>query len=331
MTGARQRWAWGLALGAAALLLLTGCAHLRDIRPQDRPALYLPQAGPETALGRLAPAFLVHNPGDDFNRIGAPRAVQDGAGGHYVYVDSDQPAAYAFSREFQTTRGRYTNLFYRVHFPRTPASLVPFILAAGDNPGLLAVITLDQAERPVLVATVGTCGCYLSLSATNRTPAEALPQGWSEEPREIYGERLPARLDFGRAARSRLVVEVRPGEHRVMGLTVADAAGPVSARAVRVTPLKLEPRDRLTRLPLPQGGTTSFFYEDGPLAGHVKGAWKPWETFLLGPASLDAAVGMDKAYGDPRNPFYTSLKPWARRESDMNDFPGFLAYWGWRL
>lgn len=67
------------------------------------------------------------------------------------------------------------------------------------------------------------------------------------------------------------------------------------------------------------------------MQGHVKGAWKPWETLVLGLVSLDLLVGMDKAYGDPWNLFYTSLKPWARQDSDTNDFPRFLKYWGWRL
>jgi hypothetical protein len=50
--------------------------------------------------------------------------------------------------------------------------------------------------------------------------------------------------------------------------------------------------------------------------------------------SLDLFVGSDKIYADPAvsgNPFYTSLKPWRRDDSDMWDFPRFLAYWGWGL
>jgi len=43
---------------------------------------------------------------------------------------------------------------------------------------------------------------------------------------------------------------------------------------------------------------------------------------------------MDKEYGDTHesgNPFHTSLKPWNRHNSDMNDFSGYLRFNGWRL
>lgn len=46
---------------------------------------------------------------------------------------------------------------------------------------------------------------------------------------------------------------------------------------------------------------------------------------------MDGLVSMGKRYPNAVNPFYTSLKPWARTASDMRDFPGFLAYYGWKL
>ena len=87
-------------------------------------------------------------------------------------------------------------------------------------------------------------------------------------------------------------------------------------------------------LPLENGEVTSLYYDQWPLQGHVKGSIKPWESLLLSLVSLDFYVGMDKEYGDTAvsgNPFYTSLFPWNRRASDMNDFAGFLNFWGWRL
>jgi hypothetical protein len=78
----------------------------------------------------------------------------------------------------------------------------------------------------------------------------------------------------------------------------------------------------------------SFYHREGVAKGHVKGAFKPLETLFMGLISLDFFVGTDKVYGDPRkwdNPFYTSLKPWRRSDSDMWDFAGFLRYWGWKL
>ena len=50
--------------------------------------------------------------------------------------------------------------------------------------------------------------------------------------------------------------------------------------------------------------------------------------------SMDLFVGTDKAYGnslETGNRFYTSLKPWNRKESDMWHFTKFLRFWGWRL
>jgi len=77
-----------------------------------------------------------------------------------------------------------------------------------------------------------------------------------------------------------------------------------------------------------------MFYDTWPLRGHVKGAIKPWESLMLSLVSLDFYVGMDKEYGNTAesgNPFYTSLKPWNRQRSDMNNFAGFLQFHGWKL
>lgn len=317
-----------------ALALAGGCTHLSQTVAEPGPRLFLPAAAaavdPAPALARrYAPAFLVYNPHQPHNLIGQPRAEIDAQGWEQVSVDPARAVIYWQQREFTTARGAYTNLIYRVHFPATPYSLVPFFIGAGRNMGLLVVVTLDADQRPVLVTTLGTCGCYVALAPTGRLPADARPAGWTGQPQHIYGETLPARLDFAGMKAPRLVVGVRPGEHRVMSLNVTEEAAlaghPDRAAAA------LAPADDLTRLPLPGGGRTSFYHQSGLLAGHVKGAWKPWETLLLGIVSLDGLVGMDKAYADTGSPFYTSLKPWARQDSDLWDFPRFLQYWGWRL
>ena len=92
--------------------------------------------------------------------------------------------------------------------------------------------------------------------------------------------------------------------------------------------------DTLKKLPLGDGAVTSLYYDKPLLRGHVKGAIKPWESLLLSWVSFDFFVGMDKEYGDTREsgiPFYTSLKPWNRSASDMNDFAAYLRFNGWRL
>ncbi|MFH1060718.1 MAG: hypothetical protein V1797_18820 [Pseudomonadota bacterium] len=319
---------------AVALVLLGGCTHLSQPAAEPGPRLFLPAASPAPApdldlARRFAPAFLVYNPHQAHNLIGQPRAELDAKGWEQISVDPARAVIYWQQREFATARGAYTNLIYRVHFPATPYSLAPFFIGAGRNMGLMVVVTLDAARRPVLVTTLGTCGCYVALAPTSRLPAAARPAGWTGEPQQIYGETLPARLDYAGLKAPRLVVGVRPGEHRVMSLMVAEEAA-LTRHPDRVA-ADLAPAEDLTRLPLPGGGRTSFYHQSGLLAGHVKGAWKPWETLLLGVVSLDGLVGMDKAYAGTGNPFYTSLKPWARRDSDLWDFPRFLQYWGWRL
>lgn len=311
------------------LLFLAGCLHLKQPLDQPGPWLYLPKKVMDLAVGH-APAFLVHNPQSAYNRIGRPRAACDHLGRELVGVSLESPAIYWQNQSFSTNSGVYKNLVFRVHFPATPVSLAPFFIGAGQNLGLLVIITLDDQERPVLITTVGTCGCYLSLTATDHLPAAALPEGWTSQPQHIYGETLPARLDFAGMREPRLLVVVRPGEHRVMDLRVVEAAA--LDRYPDRQAIDLLPNAALRHLPLPCGGETSFFYPPGwPLSGHVKGAWKPWETLLMSWFSLDGLVGMDKDYPDPDNPFYTSLKPWAREDSDLRDFPRFLRYWGWRL
>jgi hypothetical protein len=59
-------------------------------------------------------------------------------------------------QEFSTEHGKYTNLVYRIHFPKVPFSIIPFNLTSGNNVGVIVVITLDSQQRPVLVTTVGT-------------------------------------------------------------------------------------------------------------------------------------------------------------------------------
>jgi len=224
-------------------------------------------------------------------------------------------------------------LIYRVHFPKVPFSLIPFYLSAGSNVGLLVVITLDSAQRPVLVTTVGTCGCYLAIVPTSFLPDDALPVKWQDKPLDIYGEILPARLSYPNRNNSKLLIHIRPGVHRVMDLEVMDEKNIKASPLFTIIPAPLRPIRELEQIPL-DGITTSLYHNTGVLKGHVKGSIKPWESIFLSLLSLDVFVGTDKAYGDSKetgNPFYTSLKPWNRKASDMWDFEAFLKFWGWRL
>lgn len=83
-----------------------------------------------------------------------------------------------------------------------------------------------------------------------------------------------------------------------------------------------------------QDKTVSFFETEGSRKGYVKDNTKLLERFLISWWAFDFQVGEDKAYSTHDKSdtvFNTSLKFWARKASDLKDFPKFLDYWGWRL
>jgi hypothetical protein len=168
---------------------------------------------------------------------------------------------------------------------------------------------------------------------TSFLPKDFLPVGWRDEQIGVWGEHLPPRLDYRGRENPSLLVHVRPGVHRVMNLEVVDERDLQQSPHFTEVNAPLMPMAELDRLSL-DGRNTSFFYQGGLREGHVKGSIKPWESLLLSLPSLDLFVGSDKAYGDRRetgNAFYTSLKPWNHKASDMWDFPRFLTFWGWKL
>lgn len=318
---------------ALLVFLTTGCAEFQRLPTEQRHTIYVPQGPEGSPLEWYAPAFLTYGHDHPYNRIGKPTATLDGEGREQIFVDPARPLMYYLIRTFSTEKGTYTNLIYRVHFPKVPYSLFPFYLTTGRNVGLLVVVTLDAQDRPVLVTTVHTCGCYVAVIPTTFLPPEDLPLDWREEPVKVYGERLPWLLDYTGRDRPRLLIYVRPGVHRVMNVEIIDEADLRQSPSLIGVEAPLMPMGELDRLPL-DGTRTSFFYQEGLRQGHVKGSVKVWESLFLSLPSLDPFVGSDKAYGDRRetgNPFYTSLKPWNREASDMWDFPGFLNFWGWRL
>lgn len=321
------------SLVAAILLIAAGCAHHQRLPQETLQAVYAARGDQKSLLVQHAPLFLVHDYRNEYNRIGRPSARYGANGEEDVYVDPRSPVFYFFEQAFTTAKGSYMNLVYRVHFSGTPYRLIPFYLTAGRNVGLMVVITLDARKRPVLVSTVHTCGCYLAITPTDFLPGDAFPPDWKEAPVGVYGEVLPGMLAYRGRDRPRLMVRLRPGVHRVMGLEFVAESTLDDPRAFKVFEAPLEPVSELERIRLGDG-FTSFYYTDWPLKGHVKGSLKPFESVLLSLPSLDLFVGADKVYADREktgNPFYTSLKPWNRNASDMFDFDEFLKFWGWRL
>ena len=307
------------------LLLLSSCAAV-PTTPSVAPQAYLVEHGEDQLLARYAPLFIVEEPQEPLNRIGRPTARINEDAEVEISIDPDQPAIYVMRQEFVTANGSYTNLIYRIHFERVPSHR----LTGGNNVGLIIIITLNAQEEPVLGITDHTCGCYLSFTATQHTPTQALPADFSVDQRQqIYGESLPGRLEL--APDSRLLIRLRPATHRVMELSTTKLTA--ATGDLQLVPTPLLPMIELERLPLGDT-TTSFFDMEGRRQGYVRGSHKPWERLLMSWWAFDWRVGEDKQFRPPDGcgaVFYTSLKFWARKESDLCDFPTFLTYWGWKL
>ena len=130
----------------------------------------------------------------------------------------------------------------------------------------------------------------------------------------------------------RPVIFLRHGTHRVMEVSV-NSLNYVQDN-YKTIPTPLIPVEQLKSLKLPDQRVTSFYHHDGWQRGYVKNSVKPLELLLMSWWTWDIFVGRDKEFGDSDDTgtvFYTSLKPWARKASDMWHFEQFLTYWGWRL
>lgn len=310
-------------------ILLVGCARPPADHPDD--AVLYRTTAPPTVAAIHAPAFLVQEPAEAFNKIGKP-GIRDVPGEHpAVFVAPEQPAIYYEEQVFQTAKGHYTNLVYRIHFPEVPLGWDRINLTAGRNPGLLVIYTFDDRRTLLLVTTVHTCGCYLAFLPTEALAAEAYPPGWPAGRQTVYGYTLPSVINLPRQeSDDRLVFTLASQTHRIrdIGLFGRDEREALPAQEMALLPM----RD-LYALPYRQR-TTPFFETSGDKAGYVKDSMKILERLFLSWLALDLHVGEDKAYSvldDSGIPFYTSLKFWARNASDMKDFPQFLSYWGWQF
>lgn len=313
------------------LLLIHGCAKHRLDPDGQTQLVALHRGTAKSIILKRAPVFFLQNIQKSHNRIGMVTAAGSKEA-HQIIINSDRPVFYVTSQQFKTSKAKYTNLIYRVHFLEQPFSLFPFHLGAGEHVGLLVILTLDEHERILLVTTAQTCGCYAITLPTQTLSPDFYPPHWPKKENEginVYGENLPAILPVIRP-QDMLIITVRPEVHRVMHISVqAQGSLPPELHFAQMASL-----DSLKNLSLEDGTATSLYYQSGPLRGHVKGAIKPLETILMGLISFDFFVGMDKEYGDTAvsgNPFYTSLKVWNRNVSDMNDFAGYLKFNGWQL
>ncbi len=326
-----------LALLWMMLTGLVGCAS----GPQTTSLYDLTAAPGDELAQRHAPLFVMPSAERPFNRIGTPRiTVKEGKHPRQVVdVDPQQATMYVQQQPFETERGRYLNLIYRVHFSRVPLHFGTGTISAGRNGGLLVVVTLDEDRHPVLVTTVHTCGCYLAFLPTSLLPRSAYPDRWDTTRQRVWGETLPGQLVVSEQASVRPVLWLRPNSHRVTDARmVAGGAALLEQLQTRQpppdrVPLRLAPMAQLRTLPAGKG-SASFFYQNGWRKGYVKGAFKPLEAVFASWWALDLLVGNDKQYGPVEQTgtrFYTSLKPWRRSASNMWPFDQFLTYWGWHL
>jgi len=323
---------WLAAMAMGSLFLLFSCATLPK-HPLPGKLTAYEIDNDKTLLERLAPVFVIESPNHDYNLIGTPGAAITDLSKETVFVDPGKATVYTREKKFKTSKGSYTNLVYRVHFSEIPSGFDPFHIGQGKNVGLIVIITLNTDNEPLLYTTVHTCGCYLAFIPTSFMPENRFPDHWTKEPQSVYSEELPGFLDYtalpGFAARA--LIFLRDGSHRVkkMELNTADSLKKFDRVDAATRPLAA-----LEALSMTDGRTTSFYETSGYRKDYVKESHKPWERILMSWWAFDWRIGEDKKFGIDKSDgimFYTSLKPWGKKKSDMRDFSAFLRYWGWNL
>lgn len=308
---------------------LSGCASFgqkQNIAPE---AVYVAQG--DTDLARYAPMIMHENDAESFNKMGTPIVKTIKNAKQKIEIDSTTPTIYAAQRNFTSVNGdTFTNYIYRIHFEKVPFSVIPFHVTTGRNGGLFIITTVDNLGQPLLYTTVHTCGCYLAFVSTQYMPDDAYPDNGSDNSQRVFGETLPVKIELTEEDR-RPVITLRDGTHRVTNIVARDSEA--SQRDHRVINTPLMPLASLRNLPS-ENGPVSMFQTRGLREGYVRNTFKPFELLLISWWAFDLNVGVDKMYGDADvtgTRFYTSLKPWARKKSDMWQFAEFLDYWGWKL
>ena len=316
------------------LLLVLSCISCSIVTRSEpgRVELFHASLTDDHTIDAFVPVFLVQGADKTCNRIGLPKVRLDADGRLVVDVDPSQAALFVNEQDFSTTRGQYRNLIFRVHFEKIPFSLSEWHLGAGNNPGLIVVLTLNRANEAVMVTTVHTCGCYLAFIPTDSLPPAARPTHWPEQSQRVYGKTLPAVIGAPLVgANSRVLIVIDGGSHRVSDVRLEVLADLVTQYPINE--MQSESMESLWALPLAEQ-RISFFELSGRRKGYVKNNAKPLERLLMSWWTFDWYIGEDKVYGNSEETgalFYTSLKFWRRKESDMWHFGDFLKFWGWRL
>ena len=304
------------------------------VEPLEPATAYLPQID-QSKISQYTPILLVEKSDFQYNLIGTPSTINNDSNELSIYVDPEIASIYIQELLFKTDKATYKNYIYRIHFEKVPFSLLPFHITTGKNVGLIIVVTINKENDPVLITTVHTCGCYLAFVPTSFLHEDAFPNGWNFKTQRVYGEKLPGLLDLNRAFQaeqnSPIVILLKSGTHRVKWIKTEQFED--IEEKYQILPAHIIPMKQLKSLGQ-DDNTTSFFETSGPRKGHVKGSYKPFEKILMSWWAMDFYVGEDKEFGHREETgtiFYTSLKFWDRKKSDMWNFNDFLSYWGWKL
>jgi hypothetical protein len=310
--------------------LLSSCARpTADVI--DKEILHLSPQPPSVKKSH-SPAFLIKKPKEQYNRIGMPSVRESADHLPEIYVNPEIPAIFFESQEFTTLKGTYQNLIYRIHFEKVPFALNKINLTGGNNPGILTIYTLDANEQLLLITTVHTCGCFLAFFPTTALSQDSFPPGWPTESQWVYGHKLPSIIPLSQDHDLETIVFTLESETHRISNVVASTDDSLQL-GYDIIEMELFLMNALYRLPY-KGRTESFFEMTGPRKGYVRNNTKILERLLMSWWAFDIYVGEDKAFGSADTSdtiFYTSLKFWERKKSDMKNFPGFLSYWGWKL
>lgn len=214
------------------------------LSPSEPVILYSAKAGSQPPPH--LPIFAIETAGE-FDRPGVP-----------VWQDLDRPGIdpsqpVLFHRTDQAIMDgqnviRHSYLIWFSERPKTGA----LDLLGGRLDGLIWRVTTDQAGRVLLYDSIHPCGCYHLFFPTDRV------RFIGQDRRFEDGTTIP-----GPAPRigadERIVIHMASASHYITGLSVAGADTAIS-------PLDLQPYDRLRSLPHP-GGYRSLFGPDGMVAG----------------------------------------------------------------
>ena len=314
-----------------AAAIIGGCTAT-PIRIDAKNTFAFQSEGGDELLQRFAPVIVPENTRSQFNRIGSASLRYDNNQQIEAYIDTRAPTLYAEQRAITLPSGRHiTNLIYRAHFPEVP---LPH-LTAGNNGGLLFIVTLDADNAPLLITTVHSCGCYLAFIPTDQLEKNAWPSNWPQGTQAVYGEKLPAQLSTKgvQFESTRLVFTTRDETHRIADIKLASSEQ--LRKDFRIAATQLQPMAQLQDLTLPDSTHASFFRDTGWRKDYVRNAFKPLEFIFMSWWTFDPFIGMDKDYGatagDTATTFYTSLQPWYRQQSDLENFAEFLTFWEFRL